>query len=126
MMKCAISGAHYIIHGYKGKQVRDNIHSYDLVNAFYHFFKSPRVAEVYNIGGSRFSNCSILEAIQFCEEITGKKLDRSYEESNRIGDHIWWISDIQKFRIHYPDWKLTFTIQDILQEIFTANVARWA
>jgi CDP-paratose 2-epimerase len=67
-----------------------------------------------------------LEAIQFCEEITGKKLDRSYEESNRIGDHIWWISDIQKFRIHYPDWKLTFTIQDILQEIFTANVARWA
>jgi CDP-paratose 2-epimerase len=125
LMKCTMTGNPYQVFGYKGKQVRDNIHSYDLVNAFYHFYSAPRIAEVYNIGGSRFSCCSMLEAIQLCEEIAGKKLDWSYEESNRVGDHIWWISGIQKFKNHYPDWDLTYNVKDILTEIFTTNVSRW-
>jgi CDP-paratose 2-epimerase len=125
LMKCTMTGQPYQVFGYKGKQVRDNIHSFDLVNAFYHFYQKPRVAEVYNIGGSRFSNCSMLEAIQDCEAITEKKLDWTYAESNRIGDHIWWISDVQKFKDHYPDWELTYTVKDILEEIFTKNVERW-
>jgi CDP-paratose 2-epimerase len=125
LMKCTMTGKPYQIYGYKGKQVRDNIHSYDLVNAFYHFYQAPRVAEVYNIGGSRFSNCSMLEAIQDCEAIAEKKLNWEYVESNRIGDHIWWISDVQKFKNHYPDWQLTYSVKDILKEIFTQNVARW-
>lgn len=125
LMKCTMTGNHYTIYGYRGKQVRDNIHSYDLVNAFYHFYENPRVAEVYNIGGGRFSNCSILEAIPYCEAIAGKKLNWSYEESNRIGDHIWWISDVGKFKDHYPEWNLTYTIQDILEEIFKENACRW-
>ncbi len=125
LMKCTITGANYQVFGYKGKQVRDNIHSYDLVNAFYHFYQNPRIGEVYNIGGSRFSNCSMLEAIQKCEEITGKRLDWNYVEDNRIGDHIWWISDVRKFQKHYPDWNLTYQVSDILQEIFTENTTRW-
>ena len=125
LMKCTMTGKPYQIYGYKGKQVRDNIHSYDLVNAFYHFYQAPRVAEVYNIGGSRFSNCSMLEAIQDCEAIAEKKLNWEYVESNRIGDHIWWISDVQKFKNHYPNWELTYSVKDILKEIFTQNVERW-
>ena len=125
LMKCTMTGQPYEIYGYKGKQVRDNIHSFDLVNAFYHFYQAPRIAEVYNIGGSRFSNCSMLEAIQDCEAITGKKLNWSYVETNRIGDHIWWISDVGKFKSHYPGWELTYTVKDILKEIFDENVTRW-
>ncbi|OKH40430.1 NAD-dependent epimerase [[Phormidium ambiguum] IAM M-71] len=125
LMKCTMTGTMYKVYGYKGKQVRDNIHSYDLVNAFYHFYKAPRIAEVYNIGGSRLSNCSMLEAIQYCETITEKKLNWVYEETNRIGDHIWWISDIQKFQNHYPEWNLNYSIKDILKEIYTQNVNRW-
>ena len=126
LMKCTMSGDRYTVFGYNCKQVRDNIHSFDLVNAFYHFYQNPRVAEVYNIGGSRFSNCSMLEAIQICESIADKKLDWNYSETNRIGDHIWLISDIQKFKDHYPDWDLTYSITDILKEIYTANTTRWA
>ena len=125
LMKCTITGEPYQIYGYKGKQVRDNIHSYDLVNAFYHFYLSPRVAEIYNIGGSRFSNSSMLEAIQHCEAIADKKLNWSYVDSNRIGDHIWWISDVEKFKNHYPDWSLTYTVPGILKEIFAQNTSRW-
>ena len=125
LMKCTMTGEHYQVFGYKGKQVRDNIHSYDLVNAFYHFYSAPRVGEVYNIGGSRFSCCSMLEAISLCERIAQKTLHWTYEESNRIGDHIWWISDIRKFRNHYPDWNLTYDVETILTEIFTANSPRW-
>lgn len=125
LMKCTMTGQPYEVFGYKGKQVRDNIHSFDLVNAFYHFYQNPRLGEVYNIGGSRFSNCSMLEAIQYCEAITQKKLNWTYKESNRIGDHIWWISDVQKFKDHYPTWELTYTVKDILEEIFTQNVERW-
>ena len=125
LMKCTMTDKPYQVYGYKGKQVRDNIHSYDLVNAFYHFYQAPEVAAVYNIGGSRFSNCSMLEAIQYCEAIADKKLNWTYAESNRIGDHIWWISDIQKFREHYPTWELTYTVKDILEEIFFKNADRW-
>ena len=126
LMKCTMTGDKYQVFGYKGKQVRDNIHSFDLVNAFYHFYQAPRVAEVYNIGGSRFSNCSMLEAIQYCEAITEKKLNWSYVETNRIGDHIWWISDIKKFSNHYPHWDLTYGVSDILKEIYDQSVSRWA
>ena len=125
LMRCAMTGNHYEVYGYKGKQVRDNIHSYDLVNAFYHFYQNPRIAEVYNIGGSRFSNCSMLEAIALCEEITGKKMNWSYSETNRIGDHIWWISDVSKFQNHYPDWHFKYTVKDILAEIYHDNCDRW-
>ncbi|MCF6150658.1 MAG: NAD-dependent epimerase/dehydratase family protein [Candidatus Kuenenia sp.] len=118
LMRCCISGKKYCIYGYKGKQVRDNIHSYDLVNAFYHFYQKPRVGEVYNMGGSRFSNCSMLEAIHLCEEISGEKLEFEYVEQNRAGDHIWWISSVSKFKKHYPDWNFEYDIKKILQEIY--------
>ncbi|NQU64731.1 MAG: NAD-dependent epimerase/dehydratase family protein [SAR324 cluster bacterium] len=118
LMKCAMSGQHYSIFGYKGKQVRDNIHSYDLVNAFWHFYQSPKKGAVYNIGGSRFSNCSMVEAIEKCEEITGNKMNWEYKETNRIGDHIWWISDISKFQTDFPEWRYRHTLDDILVQIF--------
>jgi CDP-paratose 2-epimerase len=118
LMKCAITGDHYTIFGYKGKQVRDNIHSYDLVNMFWHYYQAPRFGEVYNAGGSRFSNCSMLEAISMCEEITGNKLSYSYSETNRIGDHIWYISDVSKFQNHYPDWEFTYGIKETLSEMY--------
>ncbi len=122
LMKCAVTGTHYTIYGYKGKQVRDNIHSFDLVNAFWHFYQKPRIGEVYNMGGSRHSNCSMLEAIVMCEEITGKKMDYSYTETNRIGDHIWWISDVSRFKSHYPGWSYKYNLKDILVEIFRNSV----
>ena len=120
LVKCTVSGKPYRVFGYKGKQVRDNIHSHDLVEAFWHFFQKPRVAEVYNIGGSRHSNCSILEAIAISEELSGRELDWSYLEDNRIGDHIWWISDVRKFQSHYPDWKYRYDLRGILKEIHAA------
>ena len=118
LMKCAITGDHYTIFGYKGKQVRDNIHSWDLVNMFWHFYQNPKIAEVYNAGGGRYSNCSMKEAIVICEEITGNKMNYSYSEDNRIGDHIWWVSDVSKFKKHYPDWDYQYNLQDILTQIF--------
>jgi len=126
LMKCVATGTPYTIFGYKGKQVRDNIHSFDMVNAFYHFYNNPRIGEVYNIGGTRHSNCSMLEAIDVCEKITGKKLDWTYSEDNRIGDHIWWISSMEKFKNHFPDWGFRYTIYDILKEIYDHNTERWA
>ncbi len=122
LMKCSVTGKHYTIYGYKGKQVRDNIHSYDLVNAFWHFYQKPRIGEVYNIGGGRHSNCSMLEAIKMCEDLTGKKMSYSYTENNRIGDHIWWISDVSKFKSHYPGWNHKYDLKDILIDIFKNSV----
>jgi len=124
LMKCAVTGDHYTIFGYKGKQVRDNIHSHDLVNMFWHFYNSPRSGEVYNAGGGRFSNCSMLEAISICEKISGNKMNYSYTEDNRIGDHIWWISDVSKFKSHYPSWNWEYGIEDILGEIHEALLSR--
>jgi CDP-paratose 2-epimerase len=126
LMKCAVTETPYTIFGYKKKQVRDNIHSADLIRAFHEFFKNPRAGEVYNIGGGRYSNCSMLEAIALCENITGKELHAKYVEKNRRGDHIWWISDITHFQEHYPGWKLKHDIPQILQEIFELNLDRWS
>ncbi len=120
LMKCTVSGRPYRVFGYKGKQVRDNIHSFDLVEAFAAFVRAPRVAEVYNIGGSRHCNCSMLEAIELCEEISGRKLSWEYVEENRIGDHIWWISGVRKFREHYPEWSFRYGLREILEEIHAA------
>lgn len=126
LMKCAATGREYRIFGYGGKQVRDNIHSRDLVDAFLHFHAAPRAGEVYNIGGGRFSNCSMLEAIALCEEMTGRRMNTAYVETNRIGDHIWWISDNAKFQSHYPSWQLTRNVRDILAEIYERNRAAWS
>lgn len=117
LAKCAITGNHYTIFGYKGKQVRDNIHSYDLVNMFWHFYQQPRAGEAYNAGGSRFANCSMLEAIALCEEITGNKMNYSLSDKNRIGDHIWYISDVRKFKDHYPGWDFKYDLKTTLAEI---------
>ncbi|MCT7952757.1 NAD-dependent epimerase/dehydratase family protein [Ancylothrix sp. C2] len=125
LMKCTVTGKPYKVFGYNGKQVRDNIHSSDLIQMFYEFYKAPRSGEVYNSGGGRHSNCSMLEAIQICEEISGNKLNWTYVEQNRIGDHIWWISDNGKFSSHYPNWKMKYNVQQILQEIYGFNQERW-
>jgi CDP-paratose 2-epimerase len=120
LVKCAVSDTPYVVFGYGGKQVRDNIHSFDLVNAFWHFFEAPRCGEVYNIGGGRYCNCSMLEAISKCEDLTGRKMRWSYSEANRAGDHIWWISDIRRFQAHYPEWSMRYDLDAISREIFDA------
>jgi CDP-paratose 2-epimerase len=125
LMKCAVSGDPYTIFGYKRKQVRDSIHSADLIRAFHEFFKNPHPAGVYNIGGGRHSNCSMLEAISLCEQITGLPMQWKYVEQNRCGDHIWWISDISHFQEHYPDWSLRYDVPQILQELYDFNCERW-
>jgi CDP-paratose 2-epimerase len=124
LMICTVTRRPYRVLGYKGKQVRDNIHSFDLVEAFAEFIRAPRAGEVYNIGGSRHCNCSILEAIELCEEISDCKLSWQYEETNRIGDHIWWISDIRKFQKHYPNWKFRYGLPEMVGEIYRAICQR--
>ncbi len=124
LMKCAISNTHYTIFGYKGKQVRDNIHSYDLVNMFWHFYQNPKNGEVYNAGGGRHANCSMLEAITLCEQISGNKMSYSYQETNRIGDHIWYVSDVRKFQNHYPDWTWKYNLEQTLQQMHDAMLKR--
>jgi CDP-paratose 2-epimerase len=121
LMKCTVTGRPYRVFGYQGKQVRDNIHSHDLVEAFWHFYQAPRTGEVYNIGGGRHSNCSMLEAIGLCEAISGRKLDWTYVEDNRLGDHVWWISDVRKFRSHYPTWRYRYDVPEVLAEIHAAS-----
>ena len=117
LVKCIATEKKYTIFGYKGKQVRDNIHSFDLVNMFWHFYKNPRCGEVYNAGGSRQSNISMLEAIEKIEKLLGKKAGYEHNENNRIGDHIWYISNVSKFKEHYPEWNFTYNIDRILEEI---------
>ncbi len=126
LMKCTTTGEPYTVFGYKGKQVRDNIHADDLVRAFEAFHQAPRPGEAYNIGGGPEANCSMMEAIEMCQEIAGKELNHSYAEDNRIGDHIWWVSDIRKFKGHYPKWSLNYDIPGILQDIHDNGVERWA
>jgi len=122
--KCAVLDEPYTVLGYKGKQVRDNIHSADLVAAFWSFIQAPRVGEVYNIGGGRFANCSVLEAIALFERQLKKAMTWSYAEDNRIGDHIWWISDTRKFETHYPDWSRKIDLDAMAQEIVDVAAAR--
>jgi CDP-paratose 2-epimerase len=97
--------------------VRDNIHSLDLINSFWHFFQKPKVGAVYNIGGSRYSNCSVLEAIEMIQELSGYQLNYSISDRARSGDHIWWISDVRKFQRDYPEWKYEYDFKRILSEI---------
>lgn len=125
LAKCTLTQTPYTVFGYKGKQVRDNIHSYDLIRAFDAFFQAPRSGEVYNIGGSRFSNCSMLEAIDIAQELTGRELAWNYRDNNRIGDHIWWVSDISRFQSHYPQWRLTYDVPAIVREIVDVGRERW-
>lgn len=120
LVKCVITGTPYTIFGYKGKQVRDNIHSYDLVEAFWHFFQNPKSGSVYNMGGSRHSNCSMLEAIDLAEAMSGKKLNYTLSDDNRSGDHIWYVSDVRKFQADYPDWKYKYGLNEIIREIVDA------
>jgi CDP-paratose 2-epimerase len=124
LMRCALTGAPYTVYGYKGKQVRDNIHSHDLVAALLAFHAAPRVGEVYNIGGGRGNDCSILEAIDLCEELTGRKLEWTYQEQNRVGDHIWWITDTSRFASHYPGWQQEYDLRRTLAEIREAFASR--
>ncbi|MSU73668.1 NAD-dependent epimerase/dehydratase family protein [Candidatus Kaiserbacteria bacterium] len=120
LVKCIISGKPYTIFGYKGKQVRDNIHAHDLVNMFWHYHQNPRMGEVYNAGGGIDANISMQEAITKIEAITGKKGNITYSGEARVGDHIWYVSDLTKFKSHYPEWNLTYSIDDLLKEMCTA------
>jgi len=122
LIKCAVNNRPYTIFGYKGKQVRDNIHSKDLIKAFWEFFKNPRQGEVYNIGGSRFANISMLEAIDMIEELSGYKLNYTVSENNRIGDHMWYVSDVSKFKKHYPDWSFEYDIRTTMKEMIEVSI----
>jgi CDP-paratose 2-epimerase len=125
LMRCAVTGDPYTVLGYKAKQVRDNIHADDLVRAFDAFRRDPRPGEAYNIGGGRAVNCSMLEAIDLCQEITGQELKWDYRSDNRVGDHVWWVSDIRKFQSHYPAFRLRYDIRAILDDIYVNGSARW-
>ena len=117
LVKKTLSHKKYTIIGYKGKQVRDNLHSYDLINCFWEFYKKPKRGAVYNIGGSRFSNCSILEAIKEIEELTNIKIKKKIIKQNRVGDHVWYITNNKKFKRDYPGWKQKYTTKKIIKEL---------
>jgi len=117
LVKASLKQKKYTIIGYKGKQVRDNIHSSDLVNCFWEVFNKPKKGQTYNIGGGRFSNCSIIEAVDLVEEIAGIRIKKKYIKTNRVGDHIWYISDLTKFRKDYPNWKQKYNTKKILEEL---------
>jgi CDP-paratose 2-epimerase len=121
LVKVALSGGTYTIFGYKGKQVRDNIHSYDAVRAFEEFARNPRPGEVYNLGGGRDNSISLLEGIAFVEEITGRKIAQKYSAQPRKGDHICYISDLKKLKSHYPAWSITRDLPGILEEMVAAE-----
>ena len=126
LMRCVMTGTPYTVFGYGGKQVRDNIHCADLIDAFHAYCAAPRSAAVYNIGGGRFSNCSMLEAIELAQEIAGRELESTYSAQNRTGDHIWWVSDTALFASHYPAWRQVYDVPAILREIYEHNAERWA
>lgn len=107
----------YTLIGYKGKQVRDNLHSSDLVNCFWEFFKKPKYGEIYNIGGSRYSNCSVIEALNLVENITGIDIKKKFITKPRVGDHMWYISDTSKFKKHFPNWKQKYNTKKIIEEL---------
>lgn len=117
LVKCALTGKQYTVFGYKGKQVRDNIHSLDFVKMFQHFYLDPKPGQVYNAGGGRFANCSLMEAIKLCENITGIKINHTYSDQSRSGDHIWYISDTTKFEKDYPLWKREYDLPTSITEI---------
>ena len=125
LMRCAIEGRTYSIFGYQGKQVRDAIHAHDVVRAFEAFYRNPRAGAVYNLGGGRASNCSVLEAAQLASEISGRELATTYVDTNRIGDHVWWIGSNRRFEEDHPGWAVTYDVRAILTEIHDDNVERW-
>jgi CDP-paratose 2-epimerase len=125
LMRCTVTATPYTVYGYGAKQVRDNIHSADVVRAFEAFHKSPRVAAVYNLGGGRESNCSMLEAIELCQEVAGRTLDWTLSDQARMGDHRWWVSDLSGFRADYPDWELEYDVSGMLKEIYERNFEHW-
>ena len=125
LMKCTVTGEPYTIFGYKGKQVRDNIHATDVVRAFHAFHRAPTASAVYNLGGGRSSNVSMLEAIAKCEEIAGRSLNYTLSDEARIGDHQWYVSDFSDFERDYPEWSLTHGIDDVLRESHEHNAERW-
>ncbi|WP_431266738.1 NAD-dependent epimerase/dehydratase family protein [Dankookia sp. P2] len=126
LLKCAMTDTPYTVFGYKGKQVRDNIHSRDLANAFWCVFQRPVSGEVFNIGGGRHSNCSMQEAVSMAEELAGRKMRLTYSDEARIGDHIWWISDVRKFRAMYPEWDYQYDIRELMQDIHLGLSERMA
>jgi len=126
LVKCNLEGREYKVFGYKGKQVRDNIHSEDVARFIWEFIKAPRVAEVYNIGGGKGNACSILEAFQIAKQFSGKKQVFTYLEENRIGDHICYYSDLRKMRAHYPDWDITVSLEETIRQIVAAWRSRMA
>jgi len=117
LVKCNLEGKQYTVFGYKGKQVRDNIHSYDVARFIEEFIAAPRFGEVYNIGGGKQNTCSILEAFAISERFTGKKMNYVYDPTNRIGDHICYYSDLRKMKQHYPNWDITKSLEDTIKEI---------
>jgi CDP-paratose 2-epimerase len=125
LMRCTVTGDSYTVYGYAGKQVRDNLHSADLVRAFAAFHAAPRAGAVYNMGGGRYSNCSMLEAIAACERIAGRELDWTLSDEARIGDHRWWISDLSEFQRDYAGWAPEYGVEEILREIHDENVDAW-
>jgi CDP-paratose 2-epimerase len=125
LMRCTVTGEPYTVFGYDGKQVRDNIHSNDVVSAFHAFHRDPRSAAVYNLGGGRASNCSMREAIAACERISGRELEWTLSDEARMGDHRWWISDLSQWQADYPGWKLEYDLETTLREIYEFNVERW-
>jgi CDP-paratose 2-epimerase len=125
LVSSIVDERHYTVFGYKGKQVRDNIHSRDVASAFYSFYREPRVGEVYNLGGSRTADLSVLEAIAKIEELSGKTASYELDPVNRVGDHIWYVSDMSKFRSHFPDWEYTYDGDAILQELVEYATAGW-
>lgn len=125
LMKCVCTGTPYTIFGYQGKQVRDNLHSADLVAAFDAVMAVPPVGEVYNIGGGRFANCSVLEAIAMAEEVAGRSLPVTYDPRPRVGDHIWYVSNLARFQQHHPAWRPQVTVRRALEEIYEFNISRW-
>jgi CDP-paratose 2-epimerase len=125
LMRCTVTGTPYTVYGYGAKQVRDNIHSADVVRGFEEFHTNSRVAAVYNLGGGRESNCSMLEAIELCQEIAGRELDWTLSDQARMGDHRWWISDLAAFQADYPGWELEYDVEGMLNEIYERNFEHW-
>jgi CDP-paratose 2-epimerase len=125
VMRCAMTETPYTIFGYKGKQVRDVLHSSDLIRAFDEFYRAPHVAAAYNIGGGRSSHCSVLEAIHMSQEISGRQMDWNYSPTNRVGDHIWWVSSTHQFELDYPNWDVEYDVRRILTHIYEVNLGRW-
>jgi len=124
LVKCNLEGKEYNVFGYKGKQVRDNIHSHDVANLIYEFYKNPRQGEVYNLGGGKDNSCSILEAFKLIEQLSGKEQKYTYVDKNRMGDHICYYSNLAKIKSHYPEWTITISLEKIFEEIYNSWIQR--